>query len=1107
MPVKVPPQQVIDAFTSAVPRHTRRVEIYEADGETRWTKDTVSRLKDGSVNVKYDQDERRSIDLTLSNSDRVLVNAPGEFWYDKIIKVFRGVKVFEKSTLPSIMILTADVASEEVAELRRAIRQLGFGKIRVSDSVSTLFELRGYDIFVNMMTDVPEKIVLSFEAYNEGISVLTFGNGNVTNFADLFGTGATDTAAFEIYNDTSVAPLAIRHPVATGWSQFSYPNLNDATNLVPNGRGEGSSSMGTIWENVLSNPRGRDTSGTVVVRENLATNPRGTASGAGFNSNNGAYWPATKGVPIDDHPLGITTAVEQHPTEGVATATVVSLYNVDGLGDSTIERGLAAWVKVNTSGYEARFGSTRTRFPIPANEWTFVRDDATTVDSWGGFQVVKAVGTGNADPGDQGWVTGVLAVPGRIVTEDYCDGDYSPDTDLTPAWTGTAGASTSQLTAPSPTGWIAATGGLIYYSERYDAIAIYNKDKTNCTARTNPDPTFTAGDLGTCAIEYLSPTGGDVQVRTGGSVVNVGNSTATLAADEWTTIWRGFESTGGIMALYIYNSHPAGSTIYTRAAVVPGTDTYSGPRFDSNDESFDPDLDATWSGDPNKSSSQLVAPIPSGWNTIGKVYYSRTRECIAMAASFDRPNRPYIVLQGPPGAGNYTQMAEMVDTSDGQPVTMNIYRLSPTQQTVISVGSGEIIYNPVTSDSAGGFVWLAETDLGDRTVYFRAALIDGVTDYSGPWFDGKSYGGRWTGTAFQSPSVYSMLATTVDASTINNEHLTVISLLDDTEATAISAIRDENKSWLMYHLPVTPRLFEEPQFRMFLLAALNWTNPVEPIGTWEVQIGEFMIDRITEAHWPHEMKITGRDYTKKCLKSKYAHATQFDTGERLEDVIAAIAGAAGITKRILPTTGVVIGRDFFFDRGVSRWEAMKELTDAYNYELYFDATGYLVMRPYNDPSTTAPGIYISTGKDGVLASYEKSTSDSRIFNHVIVIGESSDSGIEPIWAERKNEDPNSPTNIDAIGDRITEYSSSFITTQAQADELADTLLANNALEEYELSFDSLVFPWLEVGDIIGWIDPNPAPDDPDTFLLADITIPLKLGPMSASARRVIKIGE
>lgn len=270
--------------------------------------------------------------------------------------------------------------------------------------------------------------------------------------------------------------------------------------------------------------------------------------------------------------------------------------------------------------------------------------------------------------------------------------------------------------------------------------------------------------------------------------------------------------------------------------------------------------------------------------------------------------------------------------------------------------------------------------------------------------------------------------------------------------------------------PLPEWIFRNPEMRNMLRAVIGFLNPIRNMTYWDVQVGEFMIDRIKEANFPKHIQITGRDYTKKGINSKYLHATQFDAGFALEEVIASIAGAANITKRILPVTGIVVNRDFFFERGTTRWEAMKELCTAFNYELFFDATGYLVMRPMRDPATDLPVYVFETGRHGTVVSYDKSSSDTRISNVVLVTGESSDQEVPPVYGIAKNEDPNSPTSIQVLGERVYEYSSSYIETFAQAQELADTFLEVNALEEYEVDFSALMMPWLEVGDIIEFND-------------------------------------
>lgn len=277
--------------------------------------------------------------------------------------------------------------------------------------------------------------------------------------------------------------------------------------------------------------------------------------------------------------------------------------------------------------------------------------------------------------------------------------------------------------------------------------------------------------------------------------------------------------------------------------------------------------------------------------------------------------------------------------------------------------------------------------------------------------------------------------------------------------------------------------------------------------TWETQVGEFMIDKINESNFPYQIKASGRDYTKKCQLSKFVNATAFTKNTPIENAIKSMAQNAGCTKFLIPVTGSSLGKDYYFERGVARWDAMKQIAEAFGYELFFDAQGYLVMREFLDPLQAPLSATLQTGPSvGNLASYDKSINDTRLYNHIVVTGESSDSTILPVMAEAKNTEPSSPTNIDSIGDRVYQYTSSFITTTQQAQDVANKFLKIHALEEFDLNFNAIAMPWLEVGEIIEFIDPRPSAGQPTRFLLSSINVPLDLGPMSGNAKRVSVVG-
>ena len=276
-------------------------------------------------------------------------------------------------------------------------------------------------------------------------------------------------------------------------------------------------------------------------------------------------------------------------------------------------------------------------------------------------------------------------------------------------------------------------------------------------------------------------------------------------------------------------------------------------------------------------------------------------------------------------------------------------------------------------------------------------------------------------------------------------------------------------------------------------------------GLWyDFPLGEFVVDSISEPHFPNVMDLSGRDCTKKCLLSKFTTTTTFAGGSSPEYLIRTVALNAGIEKFILPVTGLTVTGDTSFEKGVDRWTAMDQIATAYNFHLFFDAQGYLVMDENQDPLTSPLVHAFTTGPGGNLVSYTKSTNDSRIYNHVSVTGDSSDADVIPVHAEALNTEPSSPTRISEIGDRLYEYDSSFITTTEQAQAVTDSFLQVHALEEYNLDFGAIAAPWLEVGGIVTFADPVLATTV--RMLLSSLTIPLGPGAMSGVGKRVLKVG-
>lgn len=287
----------------------------------------------------------------------------------------------------------------------------------------------------------------------------------------------------------------------------------------------------------------------------------------------------------------------------------------------------------------------------------------------------------------------------------------------------------------------------------------------------------------------------------------------------------------------------------------------------------------------------------------------------------------------------------------------------------------------------------------------------------------------------------------------------------------------------------------------------NVGNTVE---TWEVQMGEFYLDKIdTDSSGPL-VKVSARDPWKKLMNSKLTASTTFPSGTLLHELVRAMGANAGITKFKIAKSNETIGTRIDLERGTERGEVIKQACNSNNYDVYFDNEGYLVMEKYSDPVIDPALIVFKTGPQGNLVDYSKSVNDSRLYNHIAVYGdrESVEGGdiLLPYFGEAKNEDSTSPTSIDRIGDRYYSYASSFFTSDQQCLTYAKTLLKIHSLESYELNWSSIYYPHLEVGRVVEVEEPEISLNENRKFLLDTINYPLALAPMSATGKRVLIVG-
>jgi len=167
----------------------RRLDIYEADGETLWYPaiDT-KRLVNGSINLSYDRDERRQLNsLVIVNYDGILNYDRNGFWYDKVLKIYRGINFYSDG---------------ELYTYETQIGEFMIDKIDAPDFPHTL-TINGRDYTKKLLNDsFAEATTFASGKYLDDVVKSIATNGGITKFR-LNSGGVTLGADLSLDQDTS----------------------------------------------------------------------------------------------------------------------------------------------------------------------------------------------------------------------------------------------------------------------------------------------------------------------------------------------------------------------------------------------------------------------------------------------------------------------------------------------------------------------------------------------------------------------------------------------------------------------------------------------------------------------------------------------------------------------------------------------------------------------------------------------------------------------------------------------------------------------------------------------------------------------------------------
>lgn len=214
------------------------------------------------------------------------------------------------------------------------------------------------------------------------------------------------------------------------------------------------------------------------------------------------------------------------------------------------------------------------------------------------------------------------------------------------------------------------------------------------------------------------------------------------------------------------------------------------------------------------------------------------------------------------------------------------------------------------------------------------------------------------------------------------------------------------------------------------------------------------------------IKIDGYDRARRVQRARFTVPYVIGKGTNVATAIRDLIDSRvpGLTYNLMPTSRTV-GSQAVFDRGGDPWDAASDLARNIGAELFFDADGVLVLRPEPDPKNDPVVWEYVEGAGTTMLRAQRKATDAGIYNHVVVSGEPTDA--PPVFAEAMDDDPSSPTYVSGeFGDVPYFITSTFIASQAQAQDAAAARLRRVLGSSEQMEVTALVNPAHEAGDVV-----------------------------------------
>lgn len=234
-----------------------------------------------------------------------------------------------------------------------------------------------------------------------------------------------------------------------------------------------------------------------------------------------------------------------------------------------------------------------------------------------------------------------------------------------------------------------------------------------------------------------------------------------------------------------------------------------------------------------------------------------------------------------------------------------------------------------------------------------------------------------------------------------------------------------------------------------------------------VSLGIFRIDEanVTDQADGLTIAVTGMDRSVRLIDAKFEEPYIVSAGTNVVNAIETMVGQADgtIVVNLEPTAAVM--PLIVYEEGGDRWKALQDMATSIGRSLYFDGDGELTGNPVS--SGANPVAAIAEGAGGTMLSAGRRFARSGAHNRYIVTGENAAEGSAPARGVATDDNPLSPTYYFGAFGRVPAFvTSQLVTTDAQAVDMAQGLLARELGVTDQINFGAFVNPALEPDDVV-----------------------------------------